>query len=212
MTALLPSDDEVKAALLANRAVRLAASSKAKPDPDYPFSDSEREAMRAALIAAWNRRTAPVGDGEPDHDWELELRAFNAADNTDLPADVRTLIANLWREYCLADDRTAPSLPTQEDVARVIREMEPHVRKIERAAIINNEMGRVVSGQTEAATEIARLYAAILALMGQTGDGWLKEFASKQERLGPPFEEILFDNLEDLYETDAPAPPAKEGR
>jgi len=42
-------------------------------------------------------------------------------------------------------------------------------------------------------------------------DSALAEFAAdlaaKQERLGPEFERVLFDNLEELYMTDVPSRP-----
>lgn len=41
--------------------------------------------------------------------------------------------------------------------------MEPYVQKIARCAVINDDMGRVVIGQTEAARQLARLHDEALA-------------------------------------------------
>lgn len=41
-----------------------------------------------------------------------------------------------------------------------LEEMTPHVAAIERAIRINDEWGRVIVGQTEAAAEIARIHSA----------------------------------------------------
>lgn len=45
-------------------------------------------------------------------EWELEQRAFYAANDQRLPADTRALIADLWRAYCdaaPADEGPIPS-------------------------------------------------------------------------------------------------------
>lgn len=47
------------------------------------------------------------------------------------------------------------------ELEAALEEMRPHIEKIERCVRINDEMGRVVVGQTEAAREIARIFAAL---------------------------------------------------
>lgn len=47
-------------------------------------------------------------------------------------------------------------------VERLLTEMQPHIDKIERCADANDEWGRVVTGQTDAAREIARIARAAL--------------------------------------------------
>jgi hypothetical protein len=43
----------------------------------------------------------PIGWGT-EAEWELEVRAFNAANDTNLPDHIRVLIRDLWMQYCLA--------------------------------------------------------------------------------------------------------------
>lgn len=56
---------------------------------------------------------------------------------------------------------TAPPAPAG-GVERLLAEMQPHIDKIERCADVNDEWGRVVTGQTDAAREIARIARAAL--------------------------------------------------
>lgn len=44
----------------------------------------------------------PAVGWETAAEWELEQAAFAAANRSDIPDDVRSLIKQLWRQYCLA--------------------------------------------------------------------------------------------------------------
>lgn len=44
----------------------------------------------------------PAVGWETAAEWELEQAAFAAANRTDIPDDVRSLIKQLWRQYCIA--------------------------------------------------------------------------------------------------------------
>lgn len=43
----------------------------------------------------------PVG-WETEAEWELEQRAFAAANDPDVSAEVKAVIVDLWLQYCLA--------------------------------------------------------------------------------------------------------------
>jgi hypothetical protein len=59
-----------------------------------------------------------------------------------------------------------------EGVRKSLEEMAPHIAKIKGAVRINDEWGRVVIGQTEAATELARIFdAALASIAPQGGEG-----------------------------------------
>lgn len=69
------------------------------------------------------------------------------------------------------DDALARAAALQskvEKLAGALEEMKPHVDKIERRIRINDEMGRVVIGQTESAAALAAIFAEALASLKET--------------------------------------------
>ncbi len=52
-------------------------------------------------------KVAPVG-WETQAEWDLENRAFSAANDPKLPERARTVIEDLWRQYCAAASPYAP--------------------------------------------------------------------------------------------------------
>src|SRR5688572_12348644 len=54
---------------------------------------------------------------ETPEEWALETAAFNAANNSDVPEWARKVVADLWKQYCIA---ASPQPPTQAGVREII--------------------------------------------------------------------------------------------
>lgn len=87
----------------------LAAAHAAVPYPHTPYSTFAvyNAHLRATLTAALSGSPqVEAGMVDLGDDWELECRAFNAANDSTLPKDVSILISDLWKAYC--GKRTIP--------------------------------------------------------------------------------------------------------
>jgi len=74
---------------------------------------------------------SPQGVDELGDDWELECRAFNAANDSTLPKEISILISDLWKAYCDMEKR---ALPHEQDgagaVAAGVLDALQHIRAI----------------------------------------------------------------------------------
>lgn len=101
-------------------------------------ADYERRILSA--IAPAGGEVEPVG-WETDAEWELEQRAFNAANRSDVPEDVREVVADLWKQYCLiATPNPAPSGEAV-PVAATLKAIDNHLRVQQQVAARSNLVG-----------------------------------------------------------------------
>lgn len=68
--------------------------------------------------------------------------------------------AKLRRFLKCSRDEGGQALARADAAERTLTAMQPHIDKIERCAAMNDEWGRVVTGQTEAARQLAQIAAA----------------------------------------------------
>jgi hypothetical protein len=235
MSALLPSDDAVEAFMQCS----------AKMQREQNYSADHPVLIRAALIAAWNRRTAPV---EEPSAWEAVdekgndnfatsiyeeghkgLLVARCNQNGQYPWQAASIIRGLKANKTLP----APTAPSREDVARAVEALRPFAEALKRVDRGGPDNACFIGSQLTLG-DLRDAEAAILSLLGQTGDGWLPIESAPKD--GTPIlvaegeavsvetwsdEWLSFGHVDGEGEftrsfathyRPLPAPPAKEGR
>lgn len=130
-------------------------------EPDYIEDGFSLES-----VVAWiNRR--PIGAFEQMAS-ELATLRESLAKAEEARSTWHRLAIDMSTERDDALARAAALQSKVEKLAGALEEMKPHVDKIERCIRINDEMGRVVIGQTESAAALAAIFAEALASLKET--------------------------------------------
>ena len=80
-----------------------AGHEQSRSTASLPSGDHQAQGDLGALASGILRLNGDPIEPNSDDEWELEQRAFQTANRSDLPDDVRKVVRDLWFHFCLRE-------------------------------------------------------------------------------------------------------------